>query len=84
MAKIKWKYGSDTDDLLTAVEDAICSVRSAMDEMEGMGELQDIYEALADTLVDLENVQEATEAQMSGEYNQQIAEMTREYYRSVI
>jgi DNA repair ATPase RecN len=80
----KLKYGMDVGDQLIAVENAISSIQSAMEELQGIGELSDLFEALDNDLNEAEQRKDELESYMSGEYQAQIDELTREYYRSVI
>ena len=78
------QYGNDVGDLLTAVENAISYASDAMDELNGLGELKDLHDMLQDYIDEAEKMRDRLESYMSGEYQAQITEMTREYYRSVI
>lgn len=82
--KINWTYNHDESDQLIAVENAMSYITDAMDEMEGIGELFDHYNALKDALAELETKMDELQGYMAGEYQAMIAEQTREYYRSVI
>jgi hypothetical protein len=72
------------DDQLIAVENAISSIMDAMDEIRGIGELDELFVTMNYALEDCEKKKDELESYLSGEYQAQIAEMTREYYRSVI
>jgi hypothetical protein len=82
--KVNWTYNHDESDQLIAVENAMSYITDAMDEMEGIGELFDHYNALKDALDELETKKDELENYMTGEYQAMIAEQTRDYYRSVI
>lgn len=82
MAKVAW--GSDVGDILVSIENAMSSIDDALQEMKGLGELMDVYGALEDSMSELAALKDKYESYMSGEYQAQLAELTREYNRSVI
>lgn len=85
MKNAKLEFGTVcADDQLIAVENAISSITEAMDEIRGIGELDELFVTMNNALEDCEKKKDELESFLSGEYQAQIAEMTREYYRSVI
>ena len=80
--KVFWN--NDVGDILTAIDTAMSDLDDALDELKGLGELLDVYHALQDSMSELEKLKDQYESYMSGEYQQQLADMAREYYRSVI
>ena len=80
--KITW--GNDVGDILTAIENAQSAIYDALEELRGIGELMDVFGALENDMKELERLKDQQESYMSGEYQAQIAEQAREYYRSVI
>lgn len=84
MQNTKIRYGNDVGDILIAIENAISAIEDAQEELRGMGEVQDDFEALCDVVDELTDKKSKYEDYMSGEYQQQLADTAREYYRSVI
>lgn len=84
MQNTKIRYGNDVGDILIAIENAISAIEDAQEELRGLGEVQDDFEALNDVKDELTEKKAKYEDYMSGEYQQQLADMAREYYRSVI
>lgn len=85
MKNAKLEYGTTcADDQLIAVENAISSITEAMDEIRGIGELDDLFTTLNYGLEDAEKKKDELESFLSGEYQAQIAEQRREYFRSVL
>lgn len=80
--KITW--GNDVGDILTAIENAQSAITDALDELRGIGELMDVFGMIEDAQDELEKLKDKNESYMSGEYQQQLAEMTRDYYREVM
>lgn len=80
--KITWN--NDPADVLVAIDNAQSAITDALDELRGIGELMDVFGALEDNMRELERLKDQQESYMSGEYQAQIAEQYREYYRSVI
>ena len=80
--KITWN--NDPGDVLTAIENAQSAITDALDELRGIGELMDVFGMIEDAQDELEKLKDKQESYMTGEYQAQIAEMTREYYRSVM
>lgn len=83
MQNTKIRYGNDVGDILVAIENAISAIEDAQEELRGMGEVQDDFEALCNVVDELTEKKAKYEDYMSGEYQQQLADMAREYYRSV-
>ena len=84
MLNTKLKYGMDVGDQLIAVENAISAIEDAMEELRGIGELSDIYDALGCDLTEALTRKDALEHEMSVEYQAQQMDLARDYYRSVI
>lgn len=80
--KITWN--NDPADVLVAIDNAQSAITDALDEIRGIGELMDVFGALEDNMRELERLKDQQESYMTGEYQAQIAEQNREYYRSVI
>lgn len=80
--KITWN--NDPADVLVAIENAQSAITDALEEIKGLGELMDVYGDLEDSMKVLEVLKDKHESYMTGEYQAQLAEMNREYYRSVI
>ena len=81
---VKWEYGHDTGDILCAIDNAVSYVTSAMDEMEGIGELFDDYNAAKDVLDALEQRKAVYEDRMNAEYQAQRMDDARDYYRGLM
>lgn len=84
MQNTKIRYGNDVGDILIAIDNAISAIEDAQEELRGMGEVQDDFEALCDVVDELTEKKAKYEDYMSGEYQAQIAEMARDYYREVM
>ena len=84
MQNTKITYGNDVGDILTAIENAISAIEDAQEELRGLGEVEDDFNALCDVVDELTEKKDKYEGYMSGEYQAQIAEMTRDYYREVM
>ena len=84
MRNTRIRYGNDVGDILIAIENAISAIEDAQEELRGMGEVQDDFEALCDVVDELTDKKAKYEDCMSGEYQAQLAEMAREYYREVL
>jgi hypothetical protein len=81
---VKLEYGMDVGDRLIAVENAISAIEDAMEELQGIGELSDIYDALGCDLTEALTRKDALEHEMSVEYQAQQMELAREYYRGLL
>lgn len=81
---VKWEYGHDTGDILCAIDNAMSYVSSAMDEMEGIGELFDDHSSAKDVLDALEQRKAVYEDRMNAEYQAQRMDEARGYYREVL
>jgi len=77
-------FGNDIGDILTAIENALMLVEEAQEEMAGLGEIMEEFDMLGNVVDELTAKKDKFESYMSGEYQQERAELTREYYRSVI
>lgn len=84
MKNTKIRYGNDVGDILIAIENAISAIEDAQDEMRGMGELEDDFSVLCDVVDALTVKKDKFEGYMTGEYQTQLAEVARDYYRSVM
>lgn len=84
MQNAKLRYNNDVGDLILAIEGAMFSLEMAMDEIKGLGELDDLFNGMNGDLQQMEARKDQLESYMSGEYQAQAAEMAREYYRSVM
>jgi hypothetical protein len=74
----------DVGDQLIAVENAISSIESAMEELQGIGELSDLFDVLDNDLHEAESRKDDLEHEMSIQYQAQQMELAREYYRGVL
>ena len=83
--QIPSEYGPSAATRLDAVENALFCIRDAMEWLKECG---NDYEDACNTLDDLQEELEAEQRQLeidaAGEHNEMIAELTREYYRSVL
>lgn len=84
MKNTKIRYGNDVGDILIAIDNAISAIEDAQDEMRGLGELEDDFSVLCDVVDALTFKKDKFEGYMTGEYQAQLAEATRDYYRSVM
>ena len=75
---------ADNDDLLTVSEEALSSIAAAMETLRGYWELDHIFEALGDAYDDLKEAYNEYDIIATKEYHDEIAALTRDYYRSVI
>ena len=72
------------EDQLLALEEAMSSVQSAMEELNGIGELSDIFDALNNDLREMEYRKDHIEHEISIQVQAEQMDMARDYYRSVI
>ena len=84
MQNTKLRYGMDMGDQLLALEEAMSSVKSAMEELNGIGELSDIFDALNNDLREMEYRKDHIEHEISIQVQAEQMDMGRDYYRSVI
>lgn len=84
MQNTKIRYGNDVGDILTAIDNAISAIEEAQEELRGLGEVQDDFNALCDVVDELTIKKDEYEGYMSGEYQAQLAEIARDYYREVM
>ena len=84
MMNTKLKYGMDMGDQLLALEEAMSSIESAMEELNGIGELSDIFDALNNDLREMEYRKDHIEHEISIQVQAEQMDMARDYYRSVI
>ena len=80
----KKPYNADNDDLHQASEEALSSIEAAMDALKGYWELDHIFEVLGDAYDDLKQMYDEYDAIAEKEYADEIAALTRDYYRSVL
>lgn len=76
--------GNSTDNLLEALENAMYSIRDAMDELKGYAELQDFFNTLDALHDEMQPVFEQYQRDVETAQAEVVAELTREYYRSVM
>ena len=81
---VKWKYGHDTGDILCAIEVFMSCISSAMEEIDGYGELLDDYNAAKDVLDALKQRKAVYEDRMNAEYQAQRMDDARDYYRGLM
>jgi len=72
------------EDQLLALEEAMSSVQSAMEELNGIGDLSDIYDALNNDMQEMEYRKDHIEHEISIQCQAEQMDMARDYYRSVI
>ena len=72
------------EDQLLALEEAMSSIESAMEELNGIGELSDIFDALNNDLREMEYRKDHIEHEISIQVQAEQMDMARDYYRSVI
>lgn len=84
MQNTKIRYGNDVGDILIAIDNAISAIEEAQEEMRGLGELEDDFSVLCDVVDALTDKKDRYEGYMTGEYQAQLAEAARDYYRSVM
>ena len=75
---------ADNDDLYQASEEALDSIAEAMETLRGFWELDHIFDALGSVYDDLKDMYDQYDAIATKEYNDEIAALTRDYYRSVL
>lgn len=76
--------GNSSDILLDAMENAMFSIRDAMDELKGYAELQDFFNTLDALHDEMQPVFDQYLRDAETAQAEMVAELTREYYRSVI
>lgn len=74
-------YDNSNDTLLTAVDEAMWHVKEAMDELRGLGEYKEWFDALEDMYGGMETEKLRLDDYFTGEYQQMIADLTREWER---
>lgn len=84
MQNTKLTWNNSPDELITALDNAISSIEDALEEIRGYGELFDLFAALDNDRQEMEREKDRVESYASGEYQAELAEMAREYYRSVM
>jgi hypothetical protein len=75
---------ADNDDLYEASEEALDSIASAMEALRGYWELDHIFDALGGVYDDLKDLFDQYDAIATEEQREEIAALTRDYYRSVM
>jgi len=75
---------ADNDDLYEASEEALDSIASAMEALRGYWELDHIFDALGGVYDDLKDLFDEYDAIAAEEQREEIAALTRDYYRSVM
>lgn len=84
MQNTKLRYGMDMGDQLLALEEAMSSIESAMEELNGIGELSDIFDALNNDLREMEYRKDHIEHEISIQCQAEQMDMAREYYRGLM
>ena len=69
----------DTEDMATALEEAIDHINSAMNELDGMIEYQDQIDELIAIKNDLEQLQEETDEILAKQQEEEQRELEREF-----
>ena len=69
----------DTEDMATALEEAINHINSAMSELDGMIEYQDQIDELIAIKNDLEQLQEETDEILAKQQEEEQRELEREF-----
>ena len=69
----------DTEDMATALEEAIDHINSAMNELDGMIEYQDQIDELIAIRNDLEQLQEETDEILAKQQEEEQRELEREF-----
>jgi len=74
----------DNTDLLNELEEAMDSIASAMQNLAGYEAFSGWFDTLSDIWDDMKPQYDEYEAIAAAEYEKEIAELTRDYYRSVM
>lgn len=82
-AKVK-NNPTDWNDQYDALESAMFNVKEIIDVLTGIPEFEDWKLTMEDVLDEMKSAFEPLEARASYEYAQEIAALTRDYYRSVL
>jgi hypothetical protein len=77
-------FDNDAVDLSAALEDAMNSIASAMEALQGFGDFSDWFDALGDIYDEMQPDCENYENICAAEYAEEIRGLTRDYYRSVL
>lgn len=78
---MKHTYVYDTEDMTTALEEAIDHINSAMTELDGMVEYQDEIDELVSTRDRLEQLLEEANEILAKQQEEEQRELEREYDR---
>lgn len=77
-------YKMENDELLDRIDSAIYSIKEAMNELEGIEELNEDYIGLDCIRASLKERLEELEKELNEEEQENLAEMNREYMSSVL
>ena len=80
----KKPYVANNDDLLSASEEALYHISEAMDYLRGLWERGEIFTILDDAFDKLEEKYNEYEAACAEEDREELENLNREYYRSVL
>lgn len=80
----KLHKSADNIDLLTELESAMDSIADAMKALAGYEDFADWFDALGEIWDEMKPNYDEYEAIDTAEYGQEIAALTRDYYRSVM
>lgn len=72
------------DDLHDAVSNALYYVKEALSELRGFGEYEEWFNTLDDLQDEMQDEILPLEAQVSADYDAEMAALTRDYYKSVL
>ncbi len=72
------------DELVGAKDDALIDIKSAMDNLSGIDEYKEIYEALSEIKDSLKEIGEVYEERLNEEWEKEREEEFSEYRRSVL
>lgn len=77
-------YDDDAQDKFTALDDAMTSIASAMESLKGYGDFTDWFDALGEIFDEMKPDCEMYENIAGAEYQAELEDLTRDYYRSVL
>jgi len=72
------------DELVGAKDDALADIESAMDNLSGIDEYKEIYEALSEIKSSLKEIGEVYDERLAEEWEKEREEEWSEYRRSVL
>jgi len=78
------KIQPSLDDLCEALEDAIYHVKAVKEALDGIPQYECWWALMDEVLDEMKTEFEPLEVQAQQEYDTEIADLTRDYYRSVI